>query len=95
MNFYKIRTSRASLRKLIASFKANLGYREFLVAPRPKQGALGSTFYFAYCGVRASGANEATVKRFNNCIAMSREECDNETSQIRHSWTVGACSSED
>lgn len=88
MIFFKIKTNRASIKKLLLEFKSNLEVDEFLISPRPLPGK-SSTSYSALVCVKPDGKNFISIKKFKNCQEITMQNYDDEKALITFFWSVG------
>lgn len=89
MNYYRIQTNRAAIKKLLAGFKSGLVPGEYLIAPRPLPRELFK-YHVAFCRVSPGGRNEALVSGFSNHQAIDEQEFSSQVSATPHFWKVGS-----
>ena len=87
MQHFRIRTNRASIKKLMDEFKANIEIGEHLISPRPLPREL-QKFYYALVCVKLNGKNIDIAQRFKNCNEISKQDYENEKASLKYFWSV-------
>jgi hypothetical protein len=87
MKYFKVKTNRASIKKLLAEFQSSIEIGEYLISPRPLPRELPK-FYYALVCVKPEGKNIGIVQKFKNCHEISRQDYENEKSSFKYFWSA-------
>ena len=89
MQYFRIKTNRVSIKKLLIEFKSSIEVGEYMISPRPLPREL-QKFYFALACVKPEGKNIGIVQKFKNCSEISRQDYENEKASFKYFWSVEA-----
>ncbi len=89
MKYFRVKTNRASIKKLLSEFQLNIVIGEHLIAPRPLPRELPK-FYCALVCVKPDGKNIGIVQKFKDCREITMQDYESEKTSFKYFWSAKA-----